>query len=340
MEIAPRIIYKHYAFSDNPQVQQQMQMQMQMQMQHQLQQQLQVQPHQQIGYLVPVNMNMNLGCVPVPMSNVPIIPYDTTAASSPSSSTSTSTSGAAAGPAAAPPPSACAPGVYPAYYQPSIPSTSSPPYAYAANIPQTQFYDTTPTTTTTAATQPQAFKLPPISSIMQGGASSAKSSVSSTSSAGTIHSSPLAAPGNMHQAMSMGGMAPMTPPASAAHSPRSARAEQATPVVAATPVAATTSTAPSKKSKRKKFICDGIGKHLSPEVRQKKQCPVCGKKCSRPSTLKTHYLIHTGDNPYVCTRPGCDKSFNVKSNLQRHIRSHDRKLAKTLAQMQQYGPLY
>ena len=338
MEIAPRIIYKHYAFSDNPQVQQQMQMQMQMQMQHQLQHQLQVQPHQQIGYVVPVNMNMNLGCVPVPMSNVPIIPYDTTAASSPSSSTSTSA--AAAGPAAAPPPSACAPGVYPAYYQPSIPSTSSPPYAYAANIPQTQFYDTTPTTTTTAATQPQAFKLPPISSIMQGGASSAKSSVSSTSSAGTIHSSPLAAPGNMNQAMSMGGMAPMTPPASAAHSPRSASAEQATPVVAATPVAATTSTAPSKKSKRKKFICDGIGKHLSPEVRQKKQCPVCGKKCSRPSTLKTHYLIHTGDNPYVCTRPGCDKSFNVKSNLQRHIRSHDRKLAKTLAQMQQYGPLY
>lgn len=67
---------------------------------------------------------------------------------------------------------------------------------------------------------------------------------------------------------------------------------------------------------------------LDPAVRLRKQCPVCGKVCSRPSTLKTHFLIHTGDTPFKCTWADCDKSFNVKSNMLRHLKSHERKLAK------------
>ncbi|CCF56497.1 hypothetical protein KAFR_0B01990 [Kazachstania africana CBS 2517] len=63
-------------------------------------------------------------------------------------------------------------------------------------------------------------------------------------------------------------------------------------------------------------------------VKLRKQCPVCGKICSRPSTLKTHYLIHTGDTPFKCTWEDCSKSFNVKSNMLRHLKSHERRLIK------------
>ncbi|CCH61448.1 hypothetical protein TBLA_0E03930 [Henningerozyma blattae CBS 6284] len=64
-----------------------------------------------------------------------------------------------------------------------------------------------------------------------------------------------------------------------------------------------------------------------------KQCPVCGKVCSRPSTLKTHYLIHTGDTPYKCKWLNCTKSFNVKSNMLRHLKNHEKKLEKMKEQM-------
>ncbi|SMN19081.1 hypothetical protein, no similarity [Maudiozyma saulgeensis] len=67
------------------------------------------------------------------------------------------------------------------------------------------------------------------------------------------------------------------------------------------------------------------GKSLS---QSRKQCPICGKICSRPSTLKTHFLIHTGDNPFKCSWVGCKKSFNVKSNMLRHLKSHQHKLEK------------
>jgi len=68
-------------------------------------------------------------------------------------------------------------------------------------------------------------------------------------------------------------------------------------------------------------------KRKSPS-QQRKQCPICGKICSRPSTLKTHFLIHTGDNPFKCSWIGCKKSFNVKSNMLRHLKSHQHKLEK------------
>ena len=68
-----------------------------------------------------------------------------------------------------------------------------------------------------------------------------------------------------------------------------------------------------------------IQSNLSLAVRLRKQCPVCGKICSRPSTLKTHYLIHTGDTPFKCPWKTCKKSFNVKSNMLRHLKSHQKK---------------
>lgn len=55
------------------------------------------------------------------------------------------------------------------------------------------------------------------------------------------------------------------------------------------------------------------------------QCHICGKVCSRPSTLRTHVLVHTGVKPYPCEWPGCNRSFNVKSNMIRHYKNHEKK---------------
>ncbi|CCK69979.1 C2H2-type zinc finger protein KNAG_0D02290 [Huiozyma naganishii CBS 8797] len=82
---------------------------------------------------------------------------------------------------------------------------------------------------------------------------------------------------------------------------------------------------------RKKNGSSNFTINFTSAVKMRKQCPVCGKVCSRPSTLKTHYLIHTGDTPFKCTWGDCTKSFNVKSNLMRHLKSHERKLAKKAA---------
>ncbi|EDO17797.1 hypothetical protein Kpol_541p39 [Vanderwaltozyma polyspora DSM 70294] len=60
----------------------------------------------------------------------------------------------------------------------------------------------------------------------------------------------------------------------------------------------------------------------------RKQCHICKKICSRPATLKTHLLIHTGDTPFKCPWENCPKSFNVKSNMLRHLKSHQRKQVK------------
>ncbi|CCF56498.1 hypothetical protein KAFR_0B02000 [Kazachstania africana CBS 2517] len=97
--------------------------------------------------------------------------------------------------------------------------------------------------------------------------------------------------------------------------------------------ASSTTSLPSQKQLNDGYIIGSgmpLQKHLSREIRQRKKCPVCGKMCSRPSTLKTHYLIHTGDTPFKCTWSGCPKAFNVKSNMLRHVKSHEKKLSKKL----------
>jgi len=356
MDLTPRIVYKNYVFSDNPNHYSNIVAQQQQQ------QQLPV----KFSYLPYPNMAVMSDGNPI-------------AAGSAITSTINT------------------PGVYSNYYKPTISATSSPPYQYQTNIPQTKFYDiqqihySSNSNNISRVNSNSNFKLPPISSIM--GPNNNKNnnqneSVVSTptndgivtghildntrSSYSSSNSSPITPRSKMMVVMGNPLMVPnvvtpvyqdmastasttastyaalspgsLTPPVFVTHSPVSSNnGETVSPKIGS---AATVSnntkiepkiynSKPERKSRRKKFVCDGIGKHLSPEIRQKKQCPVCGKKCSRPSTLKTHYLIHTGDNPYCCTRPGCTKSFNVKSNLQRHIRSHDKKLSKAIIQPSQ-----
>ncbi|KAE8229938.1 hypothetical protein CF326_g5077 [Tilletia indica] len=54
----------------------------------------------------------------------------------------------------------------------------------------------------------------------------------------------------------------------------------------------------------------------------KYECTWCGKRFSRPSSLKIHYHSHTGEKPYVCDEAGCGRTFSVQSNLRRHQRGH------------------
>ncbi|KAI6033430.1 hypothetical protein BKA83DRAFT_4176802 [Pisolithus microcarpus] len=64
---------------------------------------------------------------------------------------------------------------------------------------------------------------------------------------------------------------------------------------------------------------------LSGEGRGKKhQCPHCGKRFNRPSSMKIHVNTHTGAKPYRCPFPGCGREFNVNSNMRRHWRNHSR----------------
>ena len=44
----------------------------------------------------------------------------------------------------------------------------------------------------------------------------------------------------------------------------------------------------------------------------------CDKAYSRLENLKTHLRSHTGERPYVCEIPGCEKAFSNASDRAKH----------------------
>ncbi|KAK7032596.1 hypothetical protein VNI00_012859 [Paramarasmius palmivorus] len=52
------------------------------------------------------------------------------------------------------------------------------------------------------------------------------------------------------------------------------------------------------------------------------ECEICHKLFPRPSGLRTHMNTHNNVKPFACIFPGCNRSFTVRSNAKRHLRTH------------------
>ncbi|KAK7069014.1 hypothetical protein SK128_017863 [Halocaridina rubra] len=63
-------------------------------------------------------------------------------------------------------------------------------------------------------------------------------------------------------------------------------------------------------------------KKSSNRSRNEKRCMLCGKSFLKPSQLIRHIRIHTGERPFKCTWPGCDRAFNQKNTMQIHMDIH------------------
>lgn len=60
------------------------------------------------------------------------------------------------------------------------------------------------------------------------------------------------------------------------------------------------------------------------EAAARSRCPICKKQFKRPSSVQTHLYSHTGQKCFKCPWEGCGRDFNVKSNMTRHYKLHER----------------
>lgn len=49
------------------------------------------------------------------------------------------------------------------------------------------------------------------------------------------------------------------------------------------------------------------------------KCDICNRSFVQNAILKRHYLIHTGEKPFVCGHSGCKERFRQREQLKSHI---------------------
>uniref|UniRef100_A0A8B9HJA3 Si:ch211-154o6.2 n=1 Tax=Astyanax mexicanus TaxID=7994 RepID=A0A8B9HJA3_ASTMX len=81
---------------------------------------------------------------------------------------------------------------------------------------------------------------------------------------------------------------------------------------------------PSKRGRKKKCTIPLVGSTTGGQTLTLSHLP--GQVlCHKPLHESTKQIvIHTGDRPYKCAQPGCEKSFTQLSNLQSHRRQHNK----------------
>lgn len=60
------------------------------------------------------------------------------------------------------------------------------------------------------------------------------------------------------------------------------------------------------------------------------RCEVCRKLFNKNYNLRAHSRLHTGERPFKCTAPGCEKSFLWKSSLTSHLAAHRKESRQTM----------
>ena len=51
-------------------------------------------------------------------------------------------------------------------------------------------------------------------------------------------------------------------------------------------------------------------------------CSICNARFNRKIRLKIHFMIYTGEKPFVCNFPNCNMKFRDKGNLNNHYKKH------------------
>ncbi|KAF9449325.1 hypothetical protein P691DRAFT_774767 [Macrolepiota fuliginosa MF-IS2] len=100
------------------------------------------------------------------------------------------------------------------------------------------------------------------------------------------------------------------------------RRRERTPQIAMDPASASLSVQqPPSMMQMSSSVADTSAVMPVPDMlsREKKHaCTMCHKRFDRPSTLRKHLLVHTGEKAFVCET--CGRRFGVASNLNRHVR--------------------
>ncbi|CAL8122965.1 unnamed protein product [Orchesella dallaii] len=93
-----------------------------------------------------------------------------------------------------------------------------------------------------------------------------------------------------------------------------------------------------KKEGKPKGVCDICGKHFNvwylqthkDAVHSKRKpknqytCPIvdCGTHCVNAEGLKTHFILHLENNPFMCMKPSCNVKCTSQDQLEHHMKLH------------------